>query len=247
MAEERVFSEFKEQDAEDLFFESTMEVHEERSEKAQDTDEGFNAPITDSEMQWEQNPDRWDMLGIDTIPPERRMERATEAALKAIEEGIVSDVKKEELSGRRGVFRPHTPDSDTAGEVAIKENIRHEEGRTTAHEIGHAIDEMIRRKKAGDDDPVALHRRLSEEVLPGEGFSTVPTGEGEVQQEEAEKITERMRGRISASREDYRKNRKELIADFFSSYIIEPRAAKREAPHLFEAVDERLDEEDFPF
>lgn len=44
------------------------EIHERRSERSQQLDEEFNAPLTTEPEQWARNMDHWDFPGVDTGP-----------------------------------------------------------------------------------------------------------------------------------------------------------------------------------
>jgi hypothetical protein len=95
------------------------------------------------------------------------------------------------------------------------------EGRTEAHEVGHAIDIAA----GGDADG-----RLHDSVLDDPEL-----------REQAEDLSLRMRGSFDLWAD--RETEKELMADTLSSMLLEPRAAEREAPELVDAVEQEVQED----
>jgi len=215
--------------------------HEERSEVAQGTDEAFNAPIAPDYETWRKNPDQYDLPGIDTIPQEERDKRGRAAAEAAQEAGLVDRVEREPFDavGRRGEFTAEVPDRIVTDEDDIDTSIQarpdlddespvFQEGPVLAHETGHAIDFA-----AGG---------------PTERFGSefdFFEGREEDLRAEAERLTERVRGSIEDDSRSYREDSRELVADAFASMAVEPRAARREAPNLVDALQtEFVDEVD---
>lgn len=204
---------------------SIEKIHQDRSERAQDVDEQQNAPITTDEDKWIQNKNRYDYPGVDTIPEKRQRGRAEKAAEVASERGALDKIEqKGDAKTLGGKFTP--PGSSTYGEgeaVARVQNTATQPERTLAHEVGHAFDYMV------GDSP--NNPSLQDELFEGDDI-----------EDEARKVSERARGGGSYS---YRASQTELTADALSQAILNPRATQREAPNLFERIEETADEYGF--
>lgn len=215
--------------------------HEERSEVAQETDEAFNAPIAPDYETWRENPDQYDLPGVDTIPQEERDRRGRAAAEAAQEAGLVDAVERVpfDAAGRRGEFSADVPDRVVTDEDDIDTSIQarpdlddeapvFQEGPVLAHETGHAIDFAA----GGPTESF------------GSEFDFFEGREADLKTE-AKRLTERVRGSIEDGRKSYREDSRELVADAFASMAVEPRAARREAPNLVDALQaEFVDELD---
>lgn len=210
-------------------------VHESRSERAQDVDEQQNAPVTTDEEKWIENKNRYDFPGVDTIPERRQQARAENAA------GVVQDlnaVDRVEQKGSaktlQGKFSPSG--SKTYGRdedvVRVQGNANQPE-RTLAHELGHAIDFGF-----GDERGYSL----SDELF---GLDT-PTSEGETEAlvDQAKEVSEKARGDFEGQ-ESYRREFTELTADVVGQAILQPRATKRDAPQLFDRIEDAAEREGF--
>jgi hypothetical protein len=204
---------------------SVNKIHQSRSERAQDVDEQQNAPITRDEEKWIKNKNRLDYPGVDTVPKDRQRKRAEKAADVAQSTGALDRVEqKGSAKTLGGKFSP--PGSDTYGRgeaVARVQNTASQPERTLAHEVGHAFDYLV------GDDP--NNPGLQDVLFEGDGRN-----------DEARKVSERARGGGSYS---YRASETELAADVLSQAILNPRATKREAPNLFERVEDAADEYGF--
>lgn len=219
--------------------------NQERSEIARETDEAFNAPIAPDYETWRENPDQYDLPGVDTIPQEERDKRGREAAERAEEAGLVDSIEREGLAeGMRGKFTTEDPRDMPTGEepkrqIKAEEDLDDEypvfqEGPVFAHETGHAI-----------DFEVGVGERFGSQ---GDFFE----GRDEDLESEAITLTERLRGSISPGEQAYREDNRELVADAFAAMAVEPRAAKREAPNLVDALENEFveyvdEEEQLPF
>lgn len=210
-------------------------VHQSRSERAQDVDEQQNAPVTTDEEKWLQNPDRFDFPGVDTIPAPVKKARAEKAASVAQEKAGLDKVQKKgrASSGLQGKFSPEGRDTYGAESnvIRVQENA-FDEGQTLAHEVGHAFD-----FGTGEDRGFSI----GGELLGLEDESVSEEEERELF-EEAKELSKRARGGFGSNRQ-YRTRFEELTADALGQSIIEPRAAQREAPKLFDRATEIADRE----
>lgn len=213
--------------------------HEERSEVAQGTDEAFNAPIAPDYETWRENPDEYDLPGVDTIPQEERDRRGRAAAEAAQDTGLVDRVERTgfDREGRRGQFSADVPNRVVTDDDEIDRTIQarpdlddespvFQEGPVLAHETGHAIDFA-----AG-----GLTERFGSE------FDFFDGRDADLR-DEAERLSERVRGSIEDGQRAYREDSRELVADAFAAMTIEPRAARREAPNLVDALQTEFVEE----
>lgn len=211
-----------------------QEIHSERSKKSRETDEAFNAPLTLDKEKWRENPDEYDYPGVDTIPRDevnRRGEQAVEAGKQA---EVIDRVNEGEdlgpgVSGK-AISGPMFNTVETTEAVAqdSETDPRFQRGAVLAHEAGHLVD-------AAAGNEIAGILREDDEL-----------------RDEAREISEQMRGTFETASEDRRQYRaedanegsRELIADFFASAVTQPRATKRDAPELVEAVSERTNIDD---
>lgn len=216
--------------------EEIEKVQQNRSEKARKIDRQYNAPVTDNVEKWKENPNRYDLAGVDTIPSSIRKTRADQAGQKAQEKDFLDKIEfKGNAKRLKGKFSPKGTKTYGRNEniIRVQKNTE-DKGRVLAHEIGHAIS-----RGAGDQITHSRIRKISNKLFVPKKMEK----EGKLRNE-AKELSERMRGKIkgSAKHRKYRRKDEELVADFFSSAIIEPRATKREAPNLFERVNEELKE-----
>lgn len=204
------------------------EIHDQRSEKAQIADESFNAPLAPDAEAWAENPDRFDFPGIDTIPRDRLLERANNAAEKAIDRGSLDSVQEKDMKDALGRFTgsPNTVPNNvikTRSNLDTMPTVGQAKGPVLAHEVGHAEDF---------------------DAAEGTGFST-QTGFFESDDPDEELLTEatqlsvRARGGFEAD-DEYRTENMEIFADAFGLAQTEPRAVKRDAPKLFEKIEEEF-------
>jgi len=209
--------------------------HNERSERAQDVDEQQNAPIAPNYETWAENPNRYDLPGVDTIPAGRQAARAEHAAKIAQQRGDVDRVEqKGSAKNLQGKFSPRGNKTYGKDEnvVRVQGNANQPE-RTLAHEIGHVFD-----FGAGDKRGFGLTDKLF-------GLDS-PTSEGDTREltDEAFEVSEKARGDFKGQ-ESYRREYKELTADIVGQAIIQPRATKRDAPQLFERLEQAAQEGGF--
>jgi len=202
-----------------------IDIHEnQRSEREQEADERYNAPIADTPEQWARHPDQYDWPGVDTIPESRRFARAQQATEKAKEEGFVREVEEmnTDESTVRGGFAG-------AGKIEYNPN-NNDYGRTLAHELGHTLD----RELDGEEQEQA---RFSQELAYERGFFDELT-------EASEEARSGMREEAydpSGAEEVYRGKAPEKFADFVSVAITAPQRAKSEFPDLLNEVRSETD------
>lgn len=210
---------------------SAADVHEERSRQAQDADESFNAPIADTFRQWVENPNRYDLQGVDTIPEDTLRARAERFLRFGVESGAIEDVKigwgsktSERKPGRFEARRQKgsIEDFETTFRLRDPEKLKKkalvpmmEAPFIAAHETGHGIDFEATGKGSS--------QYRSEDLL-GIGVDSDVF-------EQARDLSARMRGEFDVD-DDYRYDPAELAADALAAYALEPRAARREAPDL---------------
>lgn len=209
---------------------SLEKIHQNRSERAQDVDEQQNAPITTDEEKWIENKNRYDYPGVDTIPESRMAARAESAAKVAQEQGALDKVEQKgnARSGLQGKFSPQGRDTygKEANAVRVQENAS-EPSKTLAHEVGHAFDFGFGESRGFN---------LGGQLLGLEDESVDEETERELF-EEAKNLSKKARGGFGSKRQ-YRTRFEELTADVVGQAIVQPRATKRDAPKLFERMQE---------
>lgn len=227
---------------------SVHRIHEERSERAQDTDERQNAPVTTDENKWIENPDRYDYPGVDTIPESRLAARAEAVGAVALERGWADRVEHKGRGTRlQGKFSPKGSKTYGRDEAVVRVvNKAEEPAKTLAHELGHALDYDLHpgRGRYGLSDKLFgdLELGLSDDPTPEERRE-VAKRKGQLKRE-AEEISKKARGGYTA-RSKYRNEDAELTADFVGQAILQPRATRRDAPNLFQRLEEVAAEEGF--
>lgn len=210
--------------------------HQERSERAQATDEAFNAPAAPSYEAWRKNPQKYDIPGVDTVPEDEIDRRGREFVNRAQEAGAVDTVERETIprTGTRGEFSASedtgAPERRFESSVTAEPDLDEEfaafrEGSVLAHESGHALDFAAE----GDDN----------EQFASTSFFD---GRDDPKYQQALDLTRRVRGEIPEDRKNYREDPRELVADAVASRALEPRAASREAPDLVGALEDELDD-----
>lgn len=210
-------------------------IHENRPEREQTVDEQQNAPVTTDEEKWVENKNKFDYPGVDTIPESRQRRRAENAARVAEEQGAADRVEqKGSAKTLQGKFSPSG--SSTYGreeDVVRVQGTANSPERTLAHELGHAFDFGF-----GEDRGY----NLTDELF---GLDT-PVSEGDTKEltEQAKNVSQKARGDFEGQ-ESYRREFTELTADVVGQAIIQPRATKRDAPQLFERLEEAAEEEGF--
>lgn len=196
------------------------DVHEQRPEREQEIDESFNAPIADSPEQWVRNPDKYDWPGVDTIPPSRRLERATKAGDIAKDQGFVREIN--EIEADRSTVRGGT---HAGGKIRFNpENIS--PGRTLGHEIGHALDRDLTPDEEDD------RRRFSQRLVEDRDFFENLTAASE----EARSAMQEDAYDPKTAEDTYRGQANELFADFVSVAVTAPQRAQAEFPDLLDEV-----------
>lgn len=212
-------------------------VHEQtRTEQAQNADESFNAPIAETYNQWLRQPNRYDLVGVDTIPHERRVERAERVAAAAERVGaldeVVYDSPDQSASQPAAFIGRGRGDTilETSVQIAdedVMERVRERDhdvawntlGPYLAHEVGHSLDHFF--------GPGGYSKA---------GYASESFIEDHREQFEGTSI--RLRG--YRGRPDYQFSHQELAADAFASYTLEPRALRRAAPDVYQTIDEQF-------
>lgn len=210
-------------------------IHENRPEREQTVDEKQNAPVTTDEEKWVENKNRYDYPGVDTIPEGQQQARAENAADIFQSIGAADRVEqKGSAKTLQGKFSPQG--SKTYGRdedvVRVQGNANQPE-RTLAHELGHAADFGFGEGRGYN---------LTDELF---GLDS-PTSEGETETlvDQAKEVSQKARGDFEGQ-EQYRNQFTELTADAIGQAIIQPRATKRDAPDLFERIEEKAEEAGF--
>lgn len=213
--------------------------HADRSRESRTADESFNAPIAESYRQWVEAPNRYDLPGIDTIPEERLLERAERLLALGVESGAVEELKVGRGSGRseknpgtfrakrdRGGFEDWKTDLLLRDPDKLKKEARVPSmgmGFIAAHEAGHALD--------FDATGKATERYGSDYIIGIKGDREEAT---RLIYEGAD-LSTRMRGGFDED-DEYRWDPHEIAADVIASSVLEPRAARREAPEVTERI-----------
>lgn len=202
--------------------------HSRRSERAQTVDENHNAPLPDTYGQWANNPNKYDLPGVDTIPEEKERERAESFAQSQKKRGAISDIDKSasletKTAGHfaKGTFTA----SDKSVQVGdfISED---EEAFVLSHEAGHAADafatpgETTTSRESEFDE---MFETDEEKQRVSEALST---------------LSERARGQFGDG-DTYRNSTHERIADAVSLTVLEPRAARREGSEAVNFLEEQ--------
>jgi len=219
---------------------SINKIHQSRSERAQDVDEQQNAPITTDEEKWIENKNKYDYPGVDTVPETRQKARAENAARVAQETGAVDKVQFQgQGKNLKGKFSPPGATTYGRGEaIARVQKTSSDPAFTLAHEIGHAFDFGV------GDDP--NKQGLQDEVFDERPGRTMIGREFDDDTDpltqQAYQLSERVR---SGGKGSYRRKTEELLADSLAASILEPRAAKREAPDLFNRIQDVAEEQGF--
>lgn len=210
-------------------------IHQNRSERAQDVDEQQNAPITTDEEKWIENKNRYDYPSVDTIPRNRIAARSEHAAQVAQSQGATNTVEqKGSAKNLQGKFSPKGSKTYGKEENVVRvQGTAEEPERTLAHELGHAFD-------FGFSDGRGYN--LTDELF---GLDS-PADEGQTKEltEEAKEISQKARGDFRGQHQ-YRRQYKELTADVVGQAIIQPRATKRDAPNLFDRIQDAAEKGGF--
>lgn len=224
--------------------------HAERSRHAQTADESFNARIAPDYATWRENPDRYDIPGVDTIPPGRMIDRAEAALGVAMESGAVENFEEGYIAGgssTKGRFSSAYRNITTQEREELDDEYpMFQFGPVLAHEVGHAIDRkaLTDRLEAdpGDLDPEDIRMLNRADAMTTKFYSEAYFADKPELREQIEGLTRRARGAyaegsLAADWDEYRAELKEQTADALASFIIEPRAARREAPDAVAALE----------
>lgn len=213
-------------------------VHEERSGAARTADAQFNAPIAPDYQTWRRSPNRYDIPGVDTIPSAVMKRRSASFIERLQEAGAIERMEEqdpEEMGSTKASFlaseRRIQVRSDLEDDASFPTEAR---AFTLAHEGGHAFDravgerEDLRFQQLGWSlvgkhhmDKFTEEARWDVDEELGESFVT---------------LSERARGEIEDLLKPYRGRVGELFADAVALSVLEPRAARREAPKAFDAI-----------
>jgi len=197
-------------------------VHQERSPEEQVDDERSNEPITRSISDWEQDLSGLDFPYVDTIPHDTHLERAQEIATTAQDYSLIDEIQHEVPFDNQDIYGKFWPNIGKV-EVAPDRDFfpGYAPGPTLAHEVSHSI---------------------YAEWTPDAGFEDgQQVLKTQAQQEQAEMLSERLYGPFSDTTGpimDYRRGDEELFAAVFTSRVIEPRAARRNASQAIDRIEE---------
>ena len=197
-------------------------IHHQRDTDERMDDERSNEPISRNVSEWEQNLLSLDFPFVDTIPREAYLDRAWQAATAAQEQGLIEEVHCNVCFGDpnvHGKFWPGIAEIELAPERDYFPG--YASGPTLAHEVSHSV------YAAWTPDAGFEH-----------GQQALRT---QSQQEQAESLSLRLYGPFHEAAGpfvDYRLGDEELFAAVFTSRIIEPTAARRNAPQAVDRVEE---------
>jgi len=213
-----------------------LEEMADRSPEARQTDRLFNAPVTLDVDKWQENPNRFDYPGVDTVPRSRKRERAFDRLERGVENELIRDF--------------NTVDSGTSSYVSGLRRLTlgtddDPEG-TFAHEFGHAVDSKI--SPIGSEEKVS-HSLFQDEETKAQAERLAERRRNEAIEdvrrlyetdpfEDVDEDDDSILGALSGQK-DY-PFEEELFADVFASIAVEPRAARREAPDAVREVEEEL-------
>lgn len=187
--------------------------HKKRSRRARTIDELHNAPITLGVEEWKRKPNRLDFPGVDTIPYHRRLGQAKLMYQKMKAKGFIRKAVVKRLpSGIAGSFYGKTK------MVAVTPEIR-DQDLALGHEMGHG-----------------LHRGLGYVSPKSSPFKIFGAQSREVQKQ-ATLLAKRV---YKFAPEKYLGIPKESFASAFGSFVVQPRATKREVPMFAKKIEEIL-------
>lgn len=209
--------------------------HAERSEAERRTDESFNAKTSLSYQQWSENPNKYDMPGVDTIPRSRRLDRTKRAAETLADDGLVENVEATPSGPRKAGVR-----GTASGTTARVKTAQPDPESTLAHELGHLAD------KTGGGRANLTNK------LFGPNIGEAESERQEQLRKEGAKLASRRR-RVSLKPEVIEERAEsgefggggysEVFADAFAEAIEEPRRAKKQAPNLIDEMQGAFREE----
>lgn len=197
-------------------------IHQQRDTDERMDDERSNEPISRDVSEWEQNLLALDFPFVDTISRETYLDRAWQAATAAQEHGLIEGVQcnvRFADPNLHGKFWPGIAEIELAPERDYFPG--YAPGPTLAHEVSHSV------YAAWTPDAGFEHGQ--------QAFRT------QSQQQQAESLSLRLYGPFHEATGpfvDYRLGDEELFAAVFTSRIIEPMAARQNAPQAIDRVEE---------
>ncbi|GAA0451389.1 hypothetical protein GCM10008985_03770 [Halococcus dombrowskii] len=197
-------------------------IHHQRDTNERTKDEQSNEPVSRGVSEWKQNLRTLDFPFIDTISCETYLDRAWQAAAAVQEHGLIEEVHCNvcfEDPNLHGKFWPGIAEIELAPERDYFPG--YAPGPTLAHEVSHSV-YAAWTPDAGFEQGQQAFRTRS-------------------QQEQAESLSLRLYGPFHEATGpfvDYRLGDEELFAAAFTSRIIEPMAARRNAPQAVNRVEE---------
>lgn len=211
--------------------------HAERPAAERRTDESFNAKISLNYDQWKENPAKYDMPGVDTIPRERRLQRTREAASELAQEGLLDAVD----ASASGPDEKNASGIATGGRVSVQ-TAQNDPESTLAHELGHIADRVVDGGRAG----------LTNKIFGSNTGEAETERQQELREQGAALASRRRRG--GKLNEDFVLDKaeqgdfggggfNEVLADAFAEVVEEPRRAKSEAPDLVREIETSFFEE----
>jgi hypothetical protein len=221
-------------------------IHAKRSPQARAADESFNAPVTTDEERWRRNPNRYDFPGVDTISGVKAAHRTAPVIVRLLKQGKLNEIEyeKRQKAGLAGQFFPHgqvkrklkevdlgweghpikrkvyVKERSNKPEIAIYKSKYDflketpiERAHTVAHEAGHTVDWVSEEGRFWEQKTGHKLKQIYKEEMIG--------------------LTKHVRGGYDTSGREihgkrYREEGTEMFADAFASFVIQPRATKRE-------------------
>lgn len=197
-------------------------IHQQRDPVTRTDDERSNEPINRDVSEWEQHLCTLDFPFVDTIPSETYFDRAQQVTTAAQEHGLIADVYYDvsfDDPTLHGKFWPGVRDIELAPEREYFPG--YAPGPTLAHEVSHGVYAAWTPAAGFEQGQHALR--------------TQP------QREQAKSLSLRLYGPFQEVDEpfiDYRQGDEELFAAVFTSRVIEPEAARQNAPQAVDRVEE---------
>jgi hypothetical protein len=229
-----------------------QEYHqEERTRQARIADESFRSTkVTEDYETWRSAPGRYDFEGIDTIPPERKRQRAEDALGTAQDIGLVNNFVEPDTSsdlpgeGNNGFASTRGTFSPGQNDLGVRSDLEGEQREETlAHEVGHAVDYGEWNSAAAAMQGLGLGElepQIASERMLGEIGG--PIDNPDETAEELKERSEERRGPISPGNKEYRESPQELFADFMGDAILKPRNTKAQMQKSREALAETLND-----
>lgn len=197
-------------------------IHQQRDKVIRTDDERSNEPLTRDVSEWKQHLLTLDFPFVDTIQSETYFNRAQQVTAAAQEHGLIGDVYYDvsfDDPTLHGKFWPGVSEIELAPEREYFPG--YAPGPTLAHEVSHGVYAAWTPATGSERSQHALRTQR--------------------QREQAEFLSMRLYGPFHEVDEpfiDYRRGDEELFAAVFTSRVIEPEAARQNAPQATNRVEE---------